>query len=65
MQLEPMKDAAGASRALAPFDADFDFVYVFTSQQVYTPLAGFYLGLANDASGIGRSDQSTWQRLAP
>lgn len=42
------------SRALAEFSADFDFIYAFTSETVYTSLAVFYFGLANDVTGIGR-----------
>ena len=41
------------SRAFAPFDADFDFVYAFTSEPVYGSLAGLYQILSNDVSGIG------------
>jgi hypothetical protein len=55
-QIELQRTSAEAitKRALQAFDADFDFVYAFTSEPVYTTLAGFYLGLSNDVQGIGR-----------
>jgi hypothetical protein len=54
-QIEVNRTSAEAitKRALGAFDADFDFVYAFTSEPVYTSHAGFCLGLSNDVRGIG------------
>jgi hypothetical protein len=49
---------AFSARAFGPFDADADFVYMFASHAVYSPIAGFYFGLANDVGGIGRAIQA-------
>jgi hypothetical protein len=48
-----------SAAALAPFEDDADFIYAFTSEPVYSALAGSYFGLANDASGIGLPVQSS------
>jgi hypothetical protein len=54
-QLQVNRTLASAitKRALGAFESDFDFVYAFTSEPVYTSHAGFYLGLSNDVKGIG------------
>lgn len=45
------------AHAFSAFDSDFDFIYAFTSEPMYTSLAGFYVGLGNDVKGIGRDVQ--------